>query len=374
MHRRQVLAATAALLPAAAGCVGSPAGSGNLADPLEMPTATLSMDAVGDAAVAAEFAHHELPDDERALLARVVDEGAATVGWYQEPPLHTGRPLLHEGVVHRLSRTVVERRPATNYAVKVDIPQTTPDEAATVRFGDLPAADRAVFEREGFAGGEVVGVGTVFTYTPGQEADSVLVPEPEYDYVAWSDGTTAEWVVDDSWTTEQRRYRYQAERVATASEYGAGIRREHAWTLEGLPAAEREIVRTAIEEEQGYTVASEATPSPAFESLVDRFRPHDEVAVHREPDPLVGGQYLVRHEGSVYWTELRVSDGVAVEATPTSRDATVSPDGEAGSSTPSPGPTRTPDEETRTPGEETQTPDEETRTPTLAPTETRSDD
>lgn len=307
MHRRQVLAAAAALVPTA-GCLGPGGGDGSLEMDVELPTASLSMVAVDDADIAAELTHHGMADDERELLARVVDEGSATVGWHQEPPLHTQLPVLHEGVVYRLSESIVERRPATNYSVKVDIPQQTPSPAETVQFADLPEADREVFEREGFADGDVVGVGTVFTYTPEQEAASVLVPDPQYDYVDWADGETAEWVVDGSRETEQKRYRFGAERVASASEYGAGIREEYAFELSDLTDTERDVVGTAIEREGGYTVETDATPSSGFERLVDRFRPHEQVAVHDDPDPGLSGRYLVRYDGTVYWTGLRMPE------------------------------------------------------------------
>lgn len=350
MHRRQVLASAAALLPAAAGCVASPGESADLGV-AELPTATLSMEAVEDAAIAEKLTHSEMSDDERTLLDRVVEEGSVTVGWYQEPPLHTQLPLLHEGAVYRASRSVVERRPAIDYSVKIDIPQRTPDPASTVRFADLPAADRAVFEREGFASGEVVGVGTVLTYTPDEEAASVLVPDPEYDYISWESGETAEWVVDDSWETEQQRYRFAVERVAAASEYGAGIREEFAFAFGDLTDGERDIVESAVETEHGYTVEAEATPSPAFERLVDRFRRHEEVAVHDEPSPEVSGHYLVRHDGAVHWTRLRVYEtaddttddgrGTGTVLDDAGGDGTDGSRADPGSATPSRTPTRT---------------------------------
>lgn len=307
MHRRQVLASVA-LLPAA-GCLGIGTDSGAADMAAELPTAALSMTAVTDADVARKLTHHEVGDDRREMLDRIVEDGPTTTDWYQEPPVHTALPVLHEGTVYRLSRTVVDQRPVTNYSVLVDIPQTTPDEGATVQFRDLPAADRAVFERHGFADGAPIGVGTVFAYTPDEEAASVLVPEPEYDYIAWEGGETAEWVVDDGWAARQKRYRYEAERVASNGEYGRRVRDKYAFELSELTEGERDIVREAVENEHGYTVSTDATPSLAFEALVDRFRPRDELAVVREPDPDVDGRYLVRYDGTVYWTELRVDRG-----------------------------------------------------------------
>jgi hypothetical protein len=313
MDRRRFLAATTALLPVA-GCLGPGGQTGELGV-AQMPTVSLSMEAVEDADVARKVTHHEMSDEERQLLDRVVEAGSLEVGWHQTSPLHTAVPTLHGGAVYRLSERVVDTRPAVEYGVKVDVPQETPDEAATVQFADLPAADQAVFERPGLAGGDLIGVGTVVTYTPGEEAASVLVPDPEYDYVDWADGGTAEWVVDDRWETEQHRYRLSADRVASAAAYGRQVRENYGFDLSGLSDAEGDVVETAIAEEHGYAVPAEETPSPAVDALVDRFREREEVAANRDPGPGVSGTYVVRYETSVYWTRLQ-----APEDTPTGSD------------------------------------------------------
>lgn len=306
MDRRRFLAATAALLPAA-GCLGPGGPTGDLGG-AEVPTMSLSMETVEDADVARRVTYNEMSDEDRRLLGRVVEAGPVEVGWYQEAPLYTDIPGLHEGAVYHLSESVVDTRPAVDYGVKVDVPQETPADATTVQFADLPAADRAVFEREGLADGDVVGVGTVVTYTPEEEAASVLVPDPEYDYITWAGGETAEWVVDDRWETEQHRYRLSADRVASAAAYGRQVREAYAFELSGLSDAERDVVETAIAEEHGYTVPAERTPSPAVDTLVDRFRTRDEVAANRDPGPGVSGTYVVRYDGGVYWTRLRAHE------------------------------------------------------------------
>lgn len=305
VNRRQVLA-SAALLPAA-GCIGPLGGDGSRGMGAELPTASLAMEAVSDADVARKLTHHELPDDEREALDRILD-GERTTGWHLEPPVHTATPALHEGTVYRLSSAVVESKPATRYSVTVDVPDRTPAPDEGVQFEDLPAADREQFAALGLEDGGFVGFGTTFVYTPVEAEQSVLVPDTKYRYIRWDDGTTATWAVDDGWETELQRYRYEVERSVPASEYGAGVREAYAFELSGLADAERDVVETAIEDEHGYTVETEATPSPAFERLADRFQHHEEVAVHDEPSPGRSGRYLVRFDGRVYWTRLRVSE------------------------------------------------------------------
>lgn len=334
MRRRQVLAAAVALLPTA-GCLGlapggrvESGGGASLDMAAELPTARLSMETATDADVARELTNHGLTDDERAALDRILD-GEETTDWYEEPPIYDTVPVLHEGTVYRLSMSVADSKPATNFAVVIDIPDRTPAEGEAVQFADLPAADRETFADRGFDDGGFVGFGTVLTYTPDEVDESALVPDSEYRYIRWDDGTTASWAVDDGWETELKRYRYTAEALGSASEYGGRIRERYAFELSGLSEAEREIVRTAIEDDHGYAVATDATPSPAFESLVDRFRPREEVAVHDEPDPDVSGRYLVRYDGSVYWTGLRLTPDEDSGSTPTGASETATPDDEA---------------------------------------------
>lgn len=305
MRRRALLAAASTLLPPAlAGCALTPDRPFGRSG-AQAPTARFAVTAATPVGLVGEVLSGEYSDRRARLLGRAVDGGATATG--TEPPLRAGH-RLYRGTVYDLSRTVVERTPATRYSVKVDVLQTTPDPSAVVRFGDLPAVDRETFADEGLAEGEVVGIGTTLVYTDAERERSALVPESAYEAIAWPDGTRAEWVVDDAYDTTLETYRYTAEPVADREEYGRRLRDRFAFDLTGLSGAERGVVETAIARDR-YVVAADATPDPGFRSLVDRFRGREELRALDDADrggERASGTYVVRYGGSLYLATLVV--------------------------------------------------------------------
>ena len=277
----------------------------------ELPTASLSMEPVEDAAIPPRVLYTVTPEygsgrrtPEAALLDRIEREGTATTE-RTRPPLREDRPLAYDGTVYRLAYEVTEETPATRFSVKVDIVTGDEREGRTIEFSELPAVDREVFERNGLASGEVVGIGTTLLYTEQEVEQSTLVPETNVSVIEWDTGSEAEWVVDDAYETTLNTYRYTIEGTTPASEYGARVRERFAWALPELPDAERDIVEAAVEDR--YVVPPDETPPPALESLVERFRPHDRVEESTsEYRDGVSGPYLVRYGGEVYWTRLSV--------------------------------------------------------------------
>lgn len=312
MRRRALLGTGIALLPLA-GCLSAvPGGSGGAGSngAAELPTASLSMEAVEDAGIPARVLRTVTPDGsgkrtpESELLDRVEREGSATVD-RTRPPLPGDRPLVYGETVYRLSYEVIEETPATRFSVKVDIVDGDERDGRTVRFADLPAVDREVLERNGLASGEVVGIGTTLLYADSEVDRSALVPETDVAVIEWDSGSEAEWVVDGAHETALKTYRYTVEGTTPASEYGREVRERFAWDLSGLDGAEREIVEAAIEDR--YVVGPDETAPPALASLVERFRPHDRVGESRsEYRDDVSGPYLLEYDGDTYWTRLSV--------------------------------------------------------------------
>ena len=277
----------------------------------ELPTASLSMEPVEDAGIPPRVLYTVTPEygsgrrtPEAALIDRIEREGVATTE-RTRPPLPEDRPLAYDGTVYRLAHEVTGETPATRFSVKVDIVTGDEREGRTVAFSDLPAVDRGVFERNGLASGEVVGIGTTLLYTEREVERSTLVPETNVSVIEWASGAEAEWVVDEGYETTLNTYRYTIEGTTPASEYGARIRERSAWELPKLPEAERDVVEAAIEDR--YVVPPDETPPPALESLVERFRPHDRVEESSsEYRDGVSGPYLVRYGGEVCWTRLSI--------------------------------------------------------------------
>lgn len=305
MRRRALLAATSAVL---AGCTGTLRESSMGGQP---PAASLTMTATTDAELPHRVLYSVRDGESRRgdLLAGVRETGEGTIETTGDPPLPVDRPVAGPDRVYDLRVEVTDRTAATSYRVTVNPVQGTVVEADAVAFADLPAVDREKFESAGLADGETLGVGTGFLYTDAERRRSALVPDPEYDYITWENGNRARWVVDGGDETTLKTYRYSVEETTLLADYGAEMRARFAFGLSGLSVAEREVVQTATAEGR-YVVDHDESP-PAFESLVDRFRGRPTARALHESTPTsdrsgASGAYLVRYDGDVYWTRLRV--------------------------------------------------------------------
>jgi hypothetical protein len=308
MRRRALLAAAASSLPAiVAGCT-SPGGFSGSNAAAEAPTARLELATIADAKLPTKVLYTVRPaegnDATAQLFDRILDGGTKTKA--TRPPLPKQQHIAYQEGVYELSYEVVEETPATSYSVKVDIVTDSVIEAEAIQFADLPEVDQQEFAEHGLADGDPVGIGTTFLYTDTEREQSVLVPESEYSYITWDDGIEAEWVVDDAYNTTLNTYRYTAEQVATAADYGQQMREQFTFELSGLPEAQREIVETAIADGQ-YIVGPDETPSDALVALADRFRGHEQAhGLDEDGEGDLSGTYLVRYQGDVYWTTLVV--------------------------------------------------------------------
>lgn len=310
LTRRDLLGGTGtAVAIVLAGCTG-PGGTGDAAqDGAKLPPATLRMETVADPELPAKVLYSigiEDGPDRRVELMDDILHGGTTVE-RTNPPFPEDQHVYYDDAVYVLSHEISEQTPATSYQIRVDIVQGTVVESEAVQFSNLPAIDREKFAAYGWDDGGSFGFGTSLLYTHAERANSALVPESEYSYIVWEDGSEAAWFVDDSHETTLNTYKYSAEQYSTAADYGRRMRDQLAFELSGLSDAETEIVQTAIDENQ-YAVAHEQTPTPAFWSLADRFRPQEQAHGLREDgEGDRSGPYLVRYDGEAYWTVLLVN-------------------------------------------------------------------
>ncbi|MFC7198563.1 hypothetical protein, partial [Halospeciosus flavus] len=308
MRRRALLATAATSLPALiAGCT-SPGGLGGSNAAAEAPIARLELETLADANLPTKVLYTVRPvegdDSKTQLFDRIIDGGATTKA--TRPPFPEQRHIAYQDGVYELSYEVIEETPATRYSVKVDIVTDSVIEAEAIQFADLPEVDQEEFAAHGLADGDPVGIGTTFLYTDAEREQSVLVPESEYSYITWDDGTEAEWVIDDAYDTTLNTYRYSAEQVATAADYGQQMRERFSFELAGLPEAQQDILKTAITDGP-YVVGPDETPSDALVALANRFRGHEQAhGLDEDGEGDLSGTYLVRYQDGVYWTTLVV--------------------------------------------------------------------
>lgn len=294
MRRRPFLATTGALLAASlSGCAH--------------PNAVLTMDDVTTEEIAQRASRDVSTNDEdRRIVADAVGNGTANATG-NRPPLEVDEPVEYDGRYYNLTVTETGRRERTQYDIEIDYgseestPTGTPGDD-TVAFDDLPEVDRWALDRllpprENPPRGEGYDFGYGRVYTDDEVAQSVLVPEQEYDAVVY-DGVRYPIRIGDGRTVSVYDYRYEADVVApNATAFGEQVRSKHLFTLSGLSEAERDLVERAID--GGYY---EGQGDEAFRSLVSRFRDHPGIETHE-----TGGEWLVEYRGTVYWADLRHS-------------------------------------------------------------------
>lgn len=298
MRRRKFLATTAALLAVPLSGCSDPSGR-------------LSLENVDDdETLARRYAQtsDQLDDDaQRILDDAVAGDGPELNGTdphFEEGPYDQRAPVAHDGSYYNVSHEAVETYQYARHGIELDLnpPEDFSPSEGAVAVEDLPPVDRDVVA--GFFptsdnhretdGTDLFHMGI---YSPTEEAESVLVPDPEYDAVT-REGTTYPIKVQGGNTVEVTRYRYETTQVAaTHAEMAARVRERYLFTLEGLPEDEREIVREAV---QSGRYVTDDPPSQAFVDLIDRFRPHRTLRGDGEDY----GTWLVAFDGTVYLADV----------------------------------------------------------------------
>jgi predicted small lipoprotein YifL len=276
-----------AALVALSGC--SAAGSLSL-DPMETDAqigeeATRDLSRVGGSDVEG--------NETREALARLTTEESVVIDTRTRPPADPERPVLIDGRVYDLNWTITEEREVPSATLEVDYNATDTD-AETVRFAELPRADRRALDgllRETERRVEGPEIGGSATYERPEESvllgtETLVVRDGQaYLVTAERDGTRT---VSD--------YRYTATRLGSAAEYGASLRSEYAFDLGTVSDGERSILRKAT----GDTYYAESDADEAFGRLAERFRAEAGI-VERD----VSGEWLVRWDGQLYYVDLR---------------------------------------------------------------------
>ena len=245
--------------------------------------------------------------DRRLITGAVADDPDRATVVDNGPPLEVTRPVAADGRYYDIGYSASNEREASQYAIDAR-PDPNPTPERTVAFEDLPAVDREKLDTlvdpdvELSDSGEVLGV--VALYTDGEEAASVVVPEPEYDGITRG-GRTFAIEVSEPETVTVADYRYRAELLAETDAALAAIARErYRFEFEGLTDEQRAI----LDEAKDGEARSADPPSEAFADLVAQFEAHGGIE-HDE----YGGTWLVRYDGVDWWADVYFP-----ESTPTS--------------------------------------------------------
>lgn len=260
-----------------------------------------------DSAAIARRATLELDSAERAIFLAALENDGTTVSNDTTPfaPLRTIRPVEHDGRYYAISYTITDTRDALGVFVRIDYDPPTTD-GPTIEYEELPPQDQSVLGWLVFLqlNRRVDGwdIGTDDVYSLDQVDGSVLVPEPQYEYVRHNDQTYRIWV--DTFPATISDYRYTVREIAQDQEsFVRQTRDRYEFHLDGLSSAEHSIVETATRR-GGYNRSQDADERAAYQSLSERFQANEAI-VGSSTDPDIGyGEYLVRYDGDTYWAAM----------------------------------------------------------------------
>lgn len=264
-------------------------------------TGSLQLTAVNDTELAGH-ASREPPttwddprDDRGEIVTRAVENGSTTVT-HPSLPLDPGTYAV-DGAYYDFAVEPTGNR--TEWSVNGLVDYNGSVDGPAIDFSDLPPADRDLL-RWLFVGGQPSRLyegydrGAVRRYTRAQLEASMLSEE----YVAVRYGRDRYAVRVEREPVAVTEYRYTATQVApSAATYGASLRENYAFTLSptDLPSAERDLLARAT----NGTYYAGSSYDDVFRSVRNRFRAHDPVGSTDS-----GGSWVVRYDGTTYWTEL----------------------------------------------------------------------
>jgi hypothetical protein len=246
-----------------------------------------------------------------SLVANATVNGteAADDGPAEGPPFEPDRPVVSNGTVYDLHWEPTGRTdPRTEFDVALTV--HADDRETDAEFADLPAIDRErldnlrrrieEYDPEADDDSSPLELGFQQQYTDDEQADSVLVPEPEYDTIAIA-GYPVSVEVRSQRVVEHDIYRYTAsERAPTLAAFGRELRERHQFELTGLSETEREFFESVIADNGSYYQGGFGDEDEeAFAGVADRL-----VA---EPALLVDdreGQWLLAYDGTDYWVTI----------------------------------------------------------------------
>ncbi|MFC5366090.1 hypothetical protein [Salinirubrum litoreum] len=332
MDRRSFLATGVSLAGVlSAGCAGCAGRSRTSLSMVPVSDADIA-DRVTPRLVPREGAAADQPDEEVRLVESAL-AGDRPTAQGTSPPVPETEAFVADGRVYSLAHEVIESVPATTFPFTLNPVDGSGADSESIPIGELPEVDREQLAEFGLLdeSDPFLGFGSTMLYLDSELPASMLVPEPAFPVLVWPEAA-GRIEVDEGYDSELKTYRYTTSVVAeSAGEYGRRIRADHEFRLSGLSAEERDIVLEAMRrpreryrdrdtggndstteggglDDEGYVVGEDETAPPALRSLFRRFE--SERGLHDDPgEQERQGTYLVRFEGQVYWTEVRIGAG-----------------------------------------------------------------
>lgn len=298
-RRRQVLAAVPAIVSVTlAGCTGH--------------GPSLEMEELSDSDLPARAVRGitDASSDRLRPIVETIENGTHELSSPSpQPPVGPARPTVaspverpieHEGAYYTIALADTVEGTLTEAEFRIEAAGAAADEgtdgAGEIAYDDLPSADRSRLKGVPSPDlGESDTESELAFYDDAAAAESILVPEPEYDAIV-RDGRRYSIELIRAEETAGYTYHYTAERVASTDEdASAWLRSQYRFELTDLPDDEREMIDEAVAE--SWYLANEG--SDAFSTLSERFL--SQPALERDGGD---GEWFVRYDGGEYLAKL----------------------------------------------------------------------
>lgn len=245
---------------------------------------TLQLTEVGDDEIAER--ESQAPSDlhpvGRELVLKARDSDAATYRALRKPPVPERGYLELDGRYYGATVETVEEESVTGHVFDVTMDEQTNERgpsSTSISYADLPVHDRRAFvaglgypdERKLEGTRTMSGTATIGYADRNTVESSVLVPDPEYEYVQYSENY---FRLEKTGTEEATvtTYELRLEHVAdSASQLAARVRDESGVELRQgeLSAEQRDVLRQATEDGYQECVDDSTTTYGLFERLRD---------------------------------------------------------------------------------------------------------
>jgi hypothetical protein len=315
MNRRQFLATLGPAI-AVPGCLGGTRQPRGADGYISEPQFLLKMKPVNHTEIAREYATplSELPAKRiHAAYESAIKNGTATYTSTDRTPMRPGEQTVirTDGTVYGFSvdQTESTDRKMYHYTVTIEAVET-PSDDETVLFSSLPQADRDALGQRQLMNPDSdrrFNIGTSLVYSPDERNASILVSSPEEPVIQWPSGARARFSVRDESVKRTYRHRVSATELGSAAAFGRRLESRVAFPLSNTTTAEENILREAIENDSGYELPAEATPteslSDTIEQLNSRFTAQFDKSItpgHNGLEPN-GVYYLVTYNNQTYW-------------------------------------------------------------------------
>ena len=228
--------------------------------------------------------------------------------------------VRYQESIYKIATTVLDKHGTGRYEYEMAIDDVDEDVSRSniTSFDALPEVDQSHLAEQGFdevTNESNLGYAFHLTYTPSEQNQSELVPEPANSVIEWKSNVRGQIRLVNTRQKYRRTYRYTAKELGSLEEVGENLRRKYSFSLSDLSDEQQEIVSEAIKSENGYRITGgdDVTVPDSVHDLFQQFSDQVDKALNYDDKSkklTSRAYYLINYDGETYWTELHYRSDV----------------------------------------------------------------